>query len=215
MLVGGRDYRIAVLPNLVAWVGTIVFTFLAVRRAAPRGGVLAGFVAVLFVAASPAHRAYATDIMLECLGACLTLAVLYAYLVAVQSESESPWPGRWLGLALTTLFLHKYNYWILCVITLALTELLRQPGAYWLALRDVVGRVDWRAFLRVQVRSPLNYALIAILLMLSGIKLFRLEHITHFGHEIAIDPPHTLITMAYAVFFVRLALWWRRSGAWR
>ena len=212
MLVGGRDYRVAVLPNLLAWVGTLVFAFLAVRRAAPRGGVLAGWVAVLFLAASPAHRAYATDLMLECLGACLTLAVLYAYLVAVQSESDSPWPGRWLALALTTLFLHKYNYWILCVLTIALTESLRRPRDYWQALRDTIGRVDWRAFLRAQVRSPLNYALAAVLLALAVIKLSRLEHINLFGREIAVNPPHTLITVAYALFFVRLVLWWRRRG---
>ena len=212
MLVGGRDYRVAVLPNVLAWFGTMVFAFLAVRRAAPRGGVLAGWVAVLFVAASPAHRAYATDLMLECLGACLTLAVLYAYLVAVQSEGASRWPGRWLALALTTLFLHKYNYWILCVVTIALTELWRQPGAYWQALRDTAARCDWCAFLRAQLRSPLNYPLAVILLLLVGLKLSRLEHITLFGREIAVNPPHTLITVAYALFFVRLALWWRRSG---
>jgi hypothetical protein len=213
MLVGGRDYRVAVLPNVAAWAGTVVFAFLAARRAAPRGsGLVAGLVAVLFVAASPAHRAYATDVMLESLGACLTLVVLYAYLVAVQSEGESPWPGRWLALALTTLFLHKYNYWTLCVMTIVLAELVRRPGDYWRYVRDVAGRVEWRAFLLAQVRSPLNYALAIALLLLAGIKVSGWQSLTVVGREVQLSPPYMLITVAYVIFFVRLAAWFWRLG---
>jgi hypothetical protein len=212
MLIGGRDYRIAVLPNLAAWIGTVVLAFLAARRAAPCGRVLAGLVAVLFVAASPAHRAYATDVMLESLGACLTLAVLYAYLVAVQSDGDSPWPGRWLALALTALFLHKYNYWTLCVLTIVLTELLRRPRYYWELVRDTAARVDWRALLRAQVRSPLNYPLAVVLLLLVAVKLHGPEPLVLFGHEQSLNPPHTLLTVAYALCFARLAIWWWRLG---
>lgn len=213
MLVGGRDYRVAVLPNLAAWVGTVVFAFLAARRAAPRGGgLVAGLVAALFVAASPAHRAYATDVMLESLGACLTLVVLYAYLVAVQSEGDSPWPGRCLALALMTLFFHKYNYWTLCVMAIVLAELLRRPGDYWRHVRDAVGRVEWRAFLRAQVRSPLNYALAGVLLLLAGIKVSGWQSLTVLGREVQLNPPYGLVTAAYVIFFVRLAAWFWRAG---
>ena len=86
LAVGGFDYRLAVLPSLAGWVATALFAFLAARRAAPRYGNLAGLAALLLVLAGPAHRGYATDIMLESLGACLSLAVLYFYLVTVQEE---------------------------------------------------------------------------------------------------------------------------------
>src|SRR5262245_6778881 len=84
LAVGGPDYRLAVLTALASWVGAAVFAFLAARRAAPQAGALAGSVAALFVLASPAHQAFATDIMLESAGACLSLAVVYAYLRARQ-----------------------------------------------------------------------------------------------------------------------------------
>src|SRR5262249_40396445 len=77
LLVGGLDYRLAVLPSLAGWVATVVFGFLCARRAVRHGGNLAGFVAAVFILASPGHRAFATDVMLESLGAGLTLAVLY------------------------------------------------------------------------------------------------------------------------------------------
>jgi hypothetical protein len=74
--IGGPDYRLAVLPSLSGWVGTAVFGFLAARRMVPRGGNLAGLLAGLLILASPAHRGFATDIMLESMGACLSLVAL-------------------------------------------------------------------------------------------------------------------------------------------
>ncbi len=88
LLVGGLDYRLAVLPSLAGWVVAVIFGFLLARRCVPRGGTFAGLIAVLFIAASPAHRAYATDIMLESLGAALSLVALYAYLLTVQGRED-------------------------------------------------------------------------------------------------------------------------------
>src|SRR5688500_11028038 len=80
LALGGIDYRLGVIPSLTGWIGAALFGFLAARRAAPNGGNVAGFIAALFILASPAHGAYATDTMLESLGGCLTLAVIYCYL---------------------------------------------------------------------------------------------------------------------------------------
>jgi hypothetical protein len=212
MLVGGRDYRVAVLPNLVAWVGTVVFAFLAARRATRCGGWVAGLVAALFVAASPAHRAYATDVMLESLGACLTLAVMYCYLVAVQSDGNSPWPGRALALALMTLFLHKYNYWMICVVTIVLTELLRQPRWYWQTIRTKAATIEWRAFGHAQVRNPLNYLIVLCALLLLAIRLRGDEPLHIAGRDFALNPPNTLLTFTYAVLLMRVSLWFWRVG---
>ena len=46
----------------------------------------------MFILASPAHRAFGTDIMLESLGGCLSIMVLYFYLAAVQDAGDSGRP---------------------------------------------------------------------------------------------------------------------------
>src|ERR1051326_4001367 len=122
LAIAGPDYRLAVLPSLAAWIGTAVVAFLLARRLVPTGGNLAGGAAALFVIASPAYRAFATDIMLESSGAFLTLLALYFYVCTKQSLAAGA--GRGLGLALTALFLLKYNYWILALGPLVLVEIV-------------------------------------------------------------------------------------------
>jgi hypothetical protein len=217
MLVGGLDYRLAVLPSLAGWVGTVLLAFLVARRClGSAGGNLAGLVAGLFVLVSPSHRAYATDIMLESLGACLTLLVLYAYLVVVQQEGESlprsPWPGRCLGLALTALFLHKYNYWLLVVLALLAAECLARPAWWWQGLRGMLQHTDWRGWLVAQLRHPLTYVL-ALLLLVSGIVQVRGDRPVFItGKSIGLYPPHNILHAAYVVLFLRLWGWWRSGG---
>jgi len=58
LLVGGLDHRLAVLPSLAGWLGTVVFGFLVARRSVSSGGNVAGWVAVIFILASPAHRVF-------------------------------------------------------------------------------------------------------------------------------------------------------------
>jgi hypothetical protein len=123
---GGPDYRLAVLPSLAAWVGTIVLAFLCARRLAPGLPNGAGAMAAALVAASPGMRAFATDIMLESLGACLSLGVLYAAVRYVATPTRSS--ARWLALALTLLFYEKYNYWFLVVLALGLTVATALPS---------------------------------------------------------------------------------------
>ncbi len=144
LLVGGLDYRLAVLPSLAGWIGAVLFAFLTARRMVERGGNTAGLLAALFVAASPAHRAFATDIMLEGLGAGLSLAALYGYLLAVQGRPDETWKGRCLGVILSALFLEKYNYWLLVVLALLLAECLTRPRLYFAAVRRHLRGIDWR-----------------------------------------------------------------------
>src|SRR5262249_53210149 len=124
-LISGGDPRWAVLPSLAGWVMAIVFAFLLARRCVAANGNIAGAAASLFVAVSPAMRAFATDVMLESLGAGLTLAVLYAYVVAVQNRSSAA--CRWLAVGLTALIFEKYNYWLVVVFALVAADVCRQP----------------------------------------------------------------------------------------
>ena len=215
LLVGGLDYRLAVLPSLAAWVGTVFFSYLLAKRAVPQGGVLAGLVAALFIVASPAHRAFATDIMLESGGACLTLVVLYAYLILVQANPRAVWTGRCLGLALTLLFLQKYNYWMVALAALVATEFTQHPQARLQFVWNIVKGIDWRQRLLGQFRRPLNYVLVAILGVVAVVMAHGNQPILLSGREVSLYPPHNILNAAYVVFFLRLAFWWYSEGrAW-
>jgi hypothetical protein len=212
LLVGGLDYRSAVLPSLAGWVGLVTLGFLVARRAAPRGGTLAGLAAALFILASPAYRAFATDVMLESLGACFSLLVLYCYLVAAQSKPAAVWTGRCLGGALTVLFLHKYNYWVLLVLTVLASEALTHPRFFRQLLREALAGFRRRDGLRSQLRHPLTYVLALILLLIVGIYLRGDRPLVLGGKSVSLYPPHNFIHAAYVVLFLRLVSWWRSSG---
>jgi hypothetical protein len=209
LLVGGLDYRLAVLPSLAAWVGTIVLAFLVARRASSRGGIFAGLVAAVYVAASPAHRAFATDIMLESLGACLTLAVLYCYLAAVQEEPHAA-TGRRLGIALTALFLHKYNYWALVVLALLLHEAFvwrREIISRWRSLLSFSRLQGWCA---PQWGRPSTWALAGLIFLIVGVYIRRDRPWGLGKLSVSLYPPSNLLTVLGVVLALRLWVWWRR-----
>jgi hypothetical protein len=212
LMIGGRDYRLAVLPSLAGWVASVLLVFLVARRAAPRGGNLAGLIAALLLAASPAHRAYATDIMLESLGAALTLLALYCYLLTVQAWPVDLGKARCLAAALFLLFLEKYNYWLLVVLALLAAELSSRGSLYWYAARELLRSVNWRRWSAAQLRHPLTWA-VAFLLLVSVYACQCGERPLRLGaHAISLYPPHNLIHFAYVLLFFRVAPWWWRHG---
>jgi 4-amino-4-deoxy-L-arabinose transferase-like glycosyltransferase len=215
LLIGGLDYRLAVLPSLAAWVVTALVGFLVARRTAGRGGTVAGLVAALFILASPGHRAFATDVMLESLGAALTLLAVYCYLLAVQGRADEVWKGRCLGLALSALFLGKYNYWLLVVLALCAAEFTARPRlilrTVWDTLTAVKGRHGGRPLQRWPCH-PLTFALAAAL-VLTGVVYCRGDRPFRWGErEVSLYPPHNLIHVAYVLLFLRLLPWWLRTG---
>jgi hypothetical protein len=209
--IAGRDYRLAVLPSLAGWVATVLLGFLVARRAAPRGGALAGLIAAGFIAASPAHRAYATDIMLESLGAALTLLVLYCYLLTAQSNACEIGKARCLALSLLLLFLEKYNYWLLVVLALLAAEGSSRGRLYWQAGQALL-RCIARRWIATQLRHPLN--VFAALLLLASAYVYQHgeQPFQLLGHSISLYPPHNLIHLAYVAMFIRLAQWWWKQG---
>ena len=212
LLAGGRDYRLAVLPSLAGWVATVLLGFLAARRAAPRGGTLAGLLAALFIAASPAHRAYATDIMLESLGAALSLLALYCYLLTVQGRADETGKARCLAVSLLMLFLEKYNYWLLVVLALLAAEAFTRPRLYLNAIRDLFHAIDWRRWMAAQLRHPLTWTGILLLLVTACVYQNGERPLHLLGHSISLYPPHNLIHLVYVLLFLRLAPWWWRQG---
>ncbi len=212
LLAAGPDYRWAVLPSLAGWVAAVFFACLSARRAVRRGRDLAGLVAALFVLASPAHRAYATDVMLESLGAGLSMAALYCYLTTVQGRGASPWPARWLGLVLTLLFLHKYNYWTLVAAALTGATLAALPRERWAAVWNAVRGFPWRSVVVRELRRPLNYVAAAPLLLTAAVMLHGPQPFAVGAWSLSLYPPYTILNVAYALFFLRAFFWWRGGG---
>ncbi|MBL8794616.1 MAG: hypothetical protein JNM56_11985, partial [Planctomycetia bacterium] len=208
LAVGGPDQRLAVLPSLIAWAGTVAFGFLAARRAAGAYGNWAGLLAATFIIASPAHRAFATDTMLESLGACLTLMVVYCYLRAVQQ----PTPGgvRTLALCLTALFFEKFNYWMIVLAALAATELMRAENRRW--LWDTVTAIAWRDWIRSQLRSPLTYALLLALALVGWVMATGGVALQIGGKAVSIRSYHNPLTVAYVLLLGKVFAWWWRGG---
>ena len=214
LIAAGFDDRLVIWPSVVGWALSIVFGFLVARRLVPSGGNLAGTVAALFIALSPAHRAYATDVMLESLGAGLSLAVLYTYLAAVQGD-ERAGAGRWLGLALTCLFLHKYNYWLLVFLAVLAAETLFWRRELRQAGRARLDTIDWRRLLRSQLLTVSNYVLLVLLVAAVAVWMHGDQPLSWRGRSIGIYPPFNLLQIAYWIAFVRVILWWQSAGrAW-
>jgi hypothetical protein len=212
LLIGGRDYRLAVLPSLLGWVAMVLLGFLVARRATARGGSLAGAIAAVFLAASPAHRAFATDIMLESLGAALSLLVLYCYLLTVQGSAFEIAKARCLAVALLLLFLEKYNYWLLVILALLAAEGCSRGPLYWHAGVALFRGIDWKRWTRAQLRHPLTWAVAVLLLASAYVYQHGEQPFRVFGYSMSLYPPHNLVHFAYVLLFVRLARWWLQQG---
>jgi len=212
MAPGGPDYRLAVIPALLGWWMTAAFAFLTAKRISAAGGDAAGLIATALVLASPAYRDYGTDIMLESLGAGLTMMALYTYVVAVQDASARAW--RNLAIVLTVLFFEKYNYWMLAAMALGGAEILRHPRRCLKAARAVIGRVNGQVLIG-ELSNPLNLIAIAMLVLMAAAWIRGPQPLNLGRYRISVYPPRDLLTAAYAVLALRAARsaprgWWRR-----
>jgi len=210
LLLGGGDARWAVLPSLIAWIGAAVYAFLLARRCSPSGGSIAGLLAALFVLVSPAQRAYATDVMIESLGACLSVACLYYYVAAEQDRTPSAY--RALALSLTLLFFTKYNYWLLVALGMIADRVAADPNQPIAWVRDRFQGVARSGWLAAQLRRPANYFVLLVLAAGAALALTGGVHLSLFGGSVNVRPSPNLVTIVYVVCFLRLVPWYRRRG---
>jgi hypothetical protein len=200
-LAGARDWRALVWPGLLGWGLAVAGAgMLAARLAGPGPGWLAALFSAGLVAQSPAHRAFATDVMLESLGAGLTVAVLWLFTRAVQAEKPSGW-WRATALGLTLLFFEKYNYWLIVAAAL---------GFAWLSFHfrwafSRLAAVPWRALVRREVRQPLTWLAVLTGVGVAWILTGGPKAVEIAGHRISLYPPNNLLTVAYALLFARVA----------
>ena len=214
LAVGGPHHRLAILPSLAGWAMTVVFVWLIVRRmfAARIAGIFAAAVAVILTAASPILRMISADVMLEGLGSGLSALALWAYL---RANSEPGQPGHWrlLALTLTALFFHKGNYWGIVAAALAaayVSEHARALFEHWRAFAKVT---EFGALARWAWRDPLLVAG-AVALTVSAYLYWRgPTSIVLFGNNVRLHPPENLVTLGYALLFLRAAIGWYRHRA--
>ncbi|MGB8356039.1 MAG: hypothetical protein WCD79_19225 [Chthoniobacteraceae bacterium] len=205
----GNDWRAAVLPSLTGWLLMLwCVWYTAQKIAAPTGlGWEAGMIGFIFAVLSPGGRLYATDIMLESLGGGLTMLVLACYARAAE-ERDSARAWRALGLAMTALFFEKYNYWMIATAALVLAE----SGTWIAIMRGWLRETDMGKFCRAQLCEPLNW----LCLILTGAFFWLFARgptaFLVFGHRLSLYPPHNVMTAAYVVLFLRVALAIKRSG---
>ena len=210
LAVGGLDYRLAVLTSLGAWVAGCWFTFALASRLVPRYRAFAGGIALVFVLASPAHRAFACDIMIESLGAALTMAVLYFYVAVCQEPTV--WRGRCFALLFLALFLTKYNYWMLVAAGLFLGTLpeigrtLRDVGPGWWSPST------WLGWLAAQLRHPLTYLILPALALAFHVQFVGPISFTLAGREQIMDNLAVPGQLCFVLLLVRIFPWWWRRG---
>ncbi len=210
LAVGGIDYRLAVLLSLAAWGATCWFAFALAYRLAPSHRALAGVVALTFSLASPAHRAYATDVMIESLGAALTLAILHFYVTARREQSV--WRARSFGLLLTALFVTKYNYWTLLAAGLVFGVLFEFRHAIRTAIADW-----WRSRMSLgdavgYLRHPLTLPLIAAFALAAYIQFVGPLTLSLSGKNTTIGTLSVPAQICFVLVLLRVLPWWRHTG---
>jgi 4-amino-4-deoxy-L-arabinose transferase-like glycosyltransferase len=200
LTVGGYDIRWAVLPSALAWAASAWLAFAIARRCLPVGGSVAGLLAALFLLASPIHRGFAVDLMLESMGVFLTLLCLHAYLLAVQRDNTRAW--AWLGACLTALFVTKYNYWLMVALALGSTESVRRAGDF--ALWAVAHA---RCTLRLSdLLSPWNLGLLLLATGIAVVAIVQPQPVL----GVRLSPPTNAIWLLYVLLVLRVG--WLSRG---
>jgi hypothetical protein len=220
LLIGGIDHRLGIVPSLIGWALTILFVALLSKRGLRQRnlGMAASAVAVTLAISSPAFRLLACDVMLECLGAGLSAAALWAYdraMVEMEPSADAREEARrWRMLAtiLTLLFFEKGNYWGLVVGALVLTHLASAAVTTRNMVATILGFMteDRMRMLGRMLLDPLVAGAAVVLGLVVYLYVHGTIRITIFGRDVAL-PPENFVTIAYALLYARFGLFWLKS----
>lgn len=207
----GPNHVVAVLPSLVGWVGATIAAFSLARKLCPSGGNAAGATAAILLLASPAHRAFATDCMLESLGACLSMTALCLF-VDWKNTPDTVRTRR-LAICLTLLFFEKYNYWLLIVLALLGTEYFPLTVRLLAKCRSRLHTDATKCWLKRQFRHPLNYIVLGLLIATVTSAAIGGTSIDFGGGTLRVDAKaYNLWHLTYLAILVRVAACWRSEG---
>jgi hypothetical protein len=209
LTVVGPQPEAAVVPALMGWSLATVVAFWFVWRLT--NSFVAGWVTMALFLTSPALRVMATDVMLESLGLGLTLLVLAVY--ALWCQHPTAQHARWLGLTLSILFLHKFNYWGLVVITLGLHQYWRHRHLVYQPLSSVISSgLQHPSVIYSYIKHPISLVII-VLLVISLMIWYNQGLQIRWGYwHWSIRQPRLLIQAAYILLLLRIGLWWFQHG---
>ncbi|HVJ80054.1 MAG TPA: hypothetical protein VNC50_03195, partial [Planctomycetia bacterium] len=206
----GASHAYAATINLLAYGGTIVVAYLLVLRLAPASGVWGGMLAALLVGLSPAFRIFAADVMLESLGAFLTLTCFWAYVRWRQAPSVAN--ARWTAFALTLLFFEKYNYWLLALLGLALAEFIARRREIARIAVSAVRSPALPSWLRQQALHPLNWLVLGYAgLLVAALRNGPIEVPLGRASFRFSASGHMAVYVLYLLALARLGWEWRRE----
>src|SRR5262249_1644468 len=86
------------------------------------------------------------------------------------------------------------------------------PQACWSFLTSTLASIDWRLWVRRQLRHPLTYLLAAVLVLLAVVAATHGTTVYLGSWQISLHTTHNVVHLAYAILFVRLVLWWWKEG---
>ena len=137
--------------------------------------------------------------------------MLYCYVVAVQDQTATAY--RLLGVCLTALILHKYNYWVLAVVSLTAAEFVARGGFYFRVALGYVRGIAWPGVLRREVRNPISWLVAVTLLIAAAILLRGPRPLVVGEYSIRIHPPGNVVQAAYVLLLIRIGwlLWSERA----
>lgn len=179
-------------------------------------GPMVGGLTAALLATSPMYQHFGTIVMLETPGALLLLLALGTYFRFLKSGQTRDW--TFTCLSAIALFFCKYNYGLIWLVTLGLSEALRDAGS----LRALAGRcVDWLS--RIELSRSW-----AVILTLYGFFLMSIWIAGGWSVEVAGrriqatslgNPTYVLYLLFLAGFLVRpkrslnrLRIWYQTTG---
>lgn len=214
LAIGGIDHSLAIVPALIAWSATVVMAaVLAWRSLADHWqAATAAVVASALTLTSPTLRLVGADVLFELPGAALSAASLYLFGRAMDRPSAAiRW--RWFALALTALFLTKYNYWLLCVVALIATSATLAPLTRTQAQRIFATIAPIGLCLGRALRGPVGISGILALALAAMIFVHGPTSIEAFGQAVSLYPPNNIITLGYALLLAALVIELRSKAA--
>jgi hypothetical protein len=196
------DARLGVIPGLLGWAATVVCVWCIARRAAPDAGWFAGAVGVIFTVASPGFRLLGADVMLEGAGAGLSAFTLLAFIRC--DRTGLAW-HRMTCVALTCLFVEKFNYWLLLVAALTIClvfdgQVRTLANAFRMAGGPAMIR---RLFGHKMGLAGLGLVAVSLVLTVCGPDTIAVS-----GRSFLLRPPGHILALGWGLLLLRAVFVW-------
>jgi len=124
-IIGGPTFDAATLLSMISYFFVILLLFIVGKQVSNSniGGILAAFLGLT----SPLYMVFSSLVMLEIFGSLFILLTFYFYFKYLNNDSYSAL--MWAGIFMTITFFTKYNYGIILMGSLVLSEFIMNASA--------------------------------------------------------------------------------------